>query len=153
VKREAKVVVAIFTLVIAVILIAHYRQSPIIGVAECGWDEGTVYDADKTVFPLIFKEPVETLFCMTVSGVALVYSSLEEYSVRLHYDEINQTLKRRNMTIADILYVVHNHFGMTRMSEQDKTFFHYLINRGFRGFFAIYSQGSKKIEVWRVICQ
>jgi GTP-dependent phosphoenolpyruvate carboxykinase len=148
------VVFVVIFLVIAVAACFIGYKRTVSGVSgNCTIGESTVYDAEKSILSQAFREPVETIYCVCYNGRIWSYTSLEEYRINITATDLNNAMKKNGMTLVDIAYVVHNHFGMTRMSPGDKAFLQAMIARGFRGAFAIYSQGSKKVEVWRVECR
>lgn len=109
-----------------------------------------VYIVHGNIFENLFKEPVEVLVFITVSGDFYALTNYKEFSVAMNYDEFKKLLKKDGYAIKDIICVIHNHTGtLMKFSPKDLQFYNVLKTDGFKGLFLLWSSLRQRVTDMR----
>jgi hypothetical protein len=108
--------------------------------------QDTVYVTRIDLAKEIFREPIEKIVFVTKGLKVFIFTTNQEDRIRGSTSQIAEYLEKHGVQIKDIAIIIHNHWVPTGFSEANNRTYHYFRNRGFRGFFCIYYQGTGNIR-------
>ncbi len=109
-----------------------------------------VYITHGNIFADFFKEPVEALVFIAITGDSYVITNYTEFSVTVNYDELKNLLRENGCQIKDVMCVIHNHTGpLMRFSPRDLHFYSILRADGFKGLFLLWSSPRHRVTDMR----
>jgi len=97
------------------------------------------------IFASFFKEPVETILFIFKDGTYIAFTSLDEDFIAIPANAIVDFIAERHESLADAVFIVHNHRIPSPFSESDNRTYQYFKDRGFVGLYMIYFTGSGKV--------
>lgn len=116
-------------------------------VQECGGqDVVPVYLVSDNIFADCFNEPVETIIFISNSGRFYALTNLMVESVTFIYEEFEELLKKDGLQMKDMMCIIHNHIDpSTKFTLADKKSHSFLKNKGFNGWFLLWSSLRQKV--------
>ena len=112
------------------------------------WDL-TIYITEGNLFDGCFKEPFETVFIIMGNGRIYGFSAHLENTVGIGALFIKDFLRNKGYEIDQIAIIVHNHSKMPHLSYSDICVYRELIRMGFKGFYGIYHEPSRKVILYQ----
>jgi len=104
------------------------------------------YVTHGNIFSDFFKEPVEVLVFIAITGDSYAITNYAESFVSVNYDELKNLLRENGHQIKDMMCVIHNHTGtLMKFSPRDLRFYNILRADGFRGLFLLWSSLRQRV--------
>lgn len=108
-----------------------------------------VYFSKGNLFSKCFNEPIEKVVFVAKNGNSYAFTNHMEERVVLPLDELVKTLGEDGLEIKDLMLIVHNHIGSRpRFSLADLKYHTYMREKGFNGWFLLWSSPRGKITDW-----
>ena len=114
-----------------------------------GFTEGCdvpVYMMRGNIFSQAFTEPVEVVIFIADNGNFYRFTNYMSDSVSLVMEEFEYILEKDGLTIENLIIVIHNHLiPPFKFSQKDKKFYSFLVSKGFKGLFLLWSSFHRKV--------
>ncbi|TES92988.1 MAG: hypothetical protein E3J87_03330 [Candidatus Cloacimonadota bacterium] len=128
-----------------------YDETKTFDKAEKRLDEKVQEKEEKRSWGDYFTEPIETLYVQMDDNQAFKYTSNDEIGIDLSTEALQRWLevvnkeRKTSYNMDNIKMILHNHPKDSKFSETDYKQYQNLKGSGFKGYFLMYSNISKKI--------
>lgn len=96
------------------------------------------------IFSQLFKEPFEIIVFIFKDGTFYAFTNQEENKVSVPTMDF---FEKEKINLADVVFIIHNHFGHPRFSSADIRIDNWLRRNGFKGYFCLYVQANDRVIV------